>query len=592
MSSGQKAPTGYQPTGQGQADAGYQTAANTLASAGQGLSSYAVPQYWQVAQNVVNNPYYTQAQTGANQAASTAQNFVVPGQLWGALNTGALGDQAAAAAAGALNKNNSTYNDMLGAGLQTFQQGQTLGSQFLGMGQDATAMGSKAYQDALALLPQALSGYGQGSDISSIAQRYAGIQDSYLPQATAGYGYAKDLLDKTLGLIPQYMQGGAQAQSIMNDARAKGQQAWDQSQNLINSLVGTDSAYAKQVLGLGMDPQHDLYNRTLQQVREQSAAQAAQSGLAGSPFAAGLANDAMRNFNIDWQNTALDRATKALGAYDSSMGANASAFNTLMGAGAGTYGSLLGTGVDAYTKLNQGDVSNYASLLGAGTGAFNSLTNGATGNLTALTGSSEKILADAAQADFSNRQASMNDAISRYTALLGGAAGAYGTMAGAGQGFDALGLNAMNQGTAGYNSLTGTALAGQNANVNNFLNLSQGAQGAYGNASTLGTDALNTMTTASQLPNDIYIQNQNQILQALQAMTQGTNASYGLTEDAMNAYGNYMKIGQSATSLAQNAAQINNAQSNATWQGIGKLAGLAVNPFVSAVGGKLAGLVK
>jgi len=84
-----QAPSPYQPTGQGQADQNYQTLTNNALPWATGVPASTIPQAQTASTNVVNNPYYNQAQAGAQTAASTATGSVAPGQLAGAsaLNT-------------------------------------------------------------------------------------------------------------------------------------------------------------------------------------------------------------------------------------------------------------------------------------------------------------------------------------------------------------------------------------------------------------------------------------------------------------------------------------------------------------------------
>ncbi len=441
--SSHKAPQGYQPTGQGAADAGYQNANSALAQAGQNLSSSVIPQFGGVTSAMQNNPYYTQAQTGADAAAGMGMNFVAPNQFAASGAEQSTGDRAGVAASNAL----------------------------------ATGQAR----------------YGQLNS-----------------QGDAAMGRANSLYDTTMSQIPTYTQGHTAAPGIMMDALSKAGISWDQAQQAIGALVPGNLGAAGSILNTAFDPQQQLYDRSYQQMIEHQNATNSQNGVSGSPFAAGLVGDATRNFDTDWQNSQLNRQIAGLGAYDSAMTTDASNFSNLLGAGTGAYTADVGAGVSSFNNLMSGDVNN-------------------------------------------------------RTALTGAAAGGYGTMAGVGTNLYGLGQNALNSGYAGFNSLSGTQ-----AN-------------AYANASDLGAAGLNTMSTASQLPNDIYVQNQAQILQALQAQIQGTNASMGLTQDAMNGYGSYMKIGQGATQLAQSAAQINNAASAAQWQGIGQLAGLAMAPFTGGM---------
>ncbi|MGR3910023.1 hypothetical protein Q3A80_23560 [Burkholderia sp. SR8] len=91
-----------------------------------------------------------------------------------------------------------------------------------------------------------------------------------------------------------------------------------------NSLLNA----GQNLYNLGMDPQNALYNRTRQQVTDQSNAVNSMYGLGTSAAGAGLTNQALSNFNIDWQNNQLSRAMQGLQGY-------AGAANT-----AGRYGEL------------------------------------------------------------------------------------------------------------------------------------------------------------------------------------------------------------------------------------------------------------
>jgi hypothetical protein len=97
----------------------------------------------------------------------------------------------------------------------------------------------------------------------------------------------------------------------------------------INGFAQGLIPYAQQIEQTGMDPQGALYARTLQQVQDQQRVANAKSGVASSPFGAGLEGDASRNFNIDWQNQQLNRQTQAATAAE---GLGSSAFN--LGSGA------------------------------------------------------------------------------------------------------------------------------------------------------------------------------------------------------------------------------------------------------------------
>ena len=91
MGGSSQAPSPYQPTGQPQADANYQTLTNSALPWATGVPSSTIPLAQQAATNVVNNPYYAQAQAGAQAAAGQATGSVAPGQFAGATAQGAAG---------------------------------------------------------------------------------------------------------------------------------------------------------------------------------------------------------------------------------------------------------------------------------------------------------------------------------------------------------------------------------------------------------------------------------------------------------------------------------------------------------------------
>jgi hypothetical protein len=69
-----------------------------------------------------------------------------------------------------------------------------------------------------------------------------------------------------------------------------------------------------QTYNTALDPRGELYGRTAQQVQDQSRAATSARGVGMSPYSAGVENDAMRNFNIDWQNAQLGRQATGVGA--------------------------------------------------------------------------------------------------------------------------------------------------------------------------------------------------------------------------------------------------------------------------------------
>lgn len=85
-----------------------------------------------------------------------------------------------------------------------------------------------------------------------------------------------------------------------------------QQQGLINA--------GQQVYNTAFDPQNALYNRTVQQLQDQTGATNSMYGLGSSAAGAGVANQALGNFNIDWQNQQLQRQLAGLQGYGSAVG--------------------------------------------------------------------------------------------------------------------------------------------------------------------------------------------------------------------------------------------------------------------------------
>lgn len=151
-----------------------------------------------------------------------------------------------------------------------------------------------------------------------------------------------------------------------------------QLQGAATSMFGTaaqGTPAAQQILQSGFDPQQALYNKSYQQTMDQANAINAMNGVAGTPYGAGLTQQAAQNFNTQWQANQLARQSQAAQGYSnlvSGIGqANAGAAN-LGNAGASalsTYGGL------PYTTTNQ--------ILGNQINAANSISSGITGS-TAL----------------------------------------------------------------------------------------------------------------------------------------------------------------------------------------------------------------
>ncbi len=131
-----------------------------------------------------------------------------------------------------------------------------------------------------------------------------------------------------------------------------------------------------------LDPQGALYGGTAQRVQDQTRAGEAARGITMSPYGAGLENDAMRNFNIDWQNQQLGRQAQGTQAFagagntaaNAGIANNAQAFmqkqtglNNLTGPGG--LGGLFGGGTGTNPSGSTNQIGNWLNSLFGGGGA-------------------------------------------------------------------------------------------------------------------------------------------------------------------------------------------------------------------------------
>lgn len=149
-----------------------------------------------------------------------------------------------------------------------------------------------------------------------------------------GYGNVYNLTQNPSGLqsyVPGY-QAGANTSGAYGTNTLAPMEA-----NAAQSLYGAGG----NVLNTAFDPQLALYNKTAQQTQDQANAINAMYGLSSSPYGAGVANQAMTNFNIDWQNQQLQRQAQGIQssglAYGGVGDLGQSAMQTYLQAGATPY---------------------------------------------------------------------------------------------------------------------------------------------------------------------------------------------------------------------------------------------------------------
>lgn len=152
-----------------------------------------------------------------------------------------------------------------------------------------------------------------------------------------------------------------------NDTVSAGQFMSNQGRNLYAS---GDAAWQA-----GADPQNELYNRTQNQVEQQTRAAQAARGIQTTPYGASVEAGNMSNFNIDWQNQQLQRLLSGLGGQINAYGAGGQqmAAGEQLSQGApqnmATYASMLQQLGMNTTGPEQWQAGAYSNLFGTGAGA-------------------------------------------------------------------------------------------------------------------------------------------------------------------------------------------------------------------------------
>lgn len=187
------------------------------------------------------------------------------------------------------------------------------------------------------------------------------------------------------------------------------------NQALANS--GAMSNAAQQMLGAGqqvwntaLDPQSALYQRTLQQLQDQTRASQAARGITNSGYGANLENEALSNFNIDWQNQQLNRQMAGLNAMGGATTGAGNAYGVANQLGASGAESLGSSGMVPYATSSSilgnmlNALNNYGSSVGGASNALDLSTAGALGQYLNLGASQSN---EAAQTQIANWQNQM-----------------------------------------------------------------------------------------------------------------------------------------------------------------------------------------
>ena len=173
--------------------------------------------------------------------------------------------------------------------------------------------------------------------------------------------------------------GGAISGAVTGSQFALNQQV-PQMVNAGTNLTGLANAalpYGQQILQSGFDPQNALYNRTAQQVTDQSNAINAMYGLGSSPAGAGLTQQALSNFNIDWQNQQLARqasAAQGYGALEAPIAAAYQQGTNILGQVPTTMSGATAMPYLTYNSLQQQPMSAIANAANTVAGLYNPTT--------------------------------------------------------------------------------------------------------------------------------------------------------------------------------------------------------------------------
>jgi len=176
------------------------------------------------------------------------------------------------------------------------------------------------------------------------------------PAAANAFGDINQLNNPYSAMQPLEMQ---QLMAMMNNpdiAKLLGgaSRAGQASTRSGNMLMGE----ANQLYQQAYDPQSALKAQMQAQVQDQSNVQNAMYGLQSSPYGAGVANQNLSNFDINWQNQQLGREAQANPLIGQDLGAAVQAY---MGGGQLPYGAYNQVTGDMTNAINQ-----YMSQAGQG----------------------------------------------------------------------------------------------------------------------------------------------------------------------------------------------------------------------------------
>jgi hypothetical protein len=166
------------------------------------------------------------------------------------------------------------------------------------------------------------SSYYVPTGLQSADQQWQGLQSNNIGIYNANplQWYGQQSLQQGLGANAQYGPGyqnaanaaGAQYGALGQQLQGAAGQDFGAQQGLLNA--------GQQVYQTALDPQSALYNRSVQQLQDQTGATNSMYGLGSSAAGAGVANQALSNFGIDWNAQQLQNQIAGLNAYGQAAG--------------------------------------------------------------------------------------------------------------------------------------------------------------------------------------------------------------------------------------------------------------------------------
>lgn len=211
-------------------------------------------------------------------------------------------------------------------------------------------------------VPQAYTPTGSAQADSSFQNLTSGVQ----PYASALPGQVVPQLTTTTQNVLNNpytagYTGGAQASGAYQTNVAAPQQQAASSQ--LYGLGDMAASYAPQLLQQAFDPQRDIYNQGYAKNLDSTNAILAMNGVAGSPYAAGVTGQSVRDYNNNYNQQQLSRELSGLQGLGSIAGTAGGADAAGSSLGADAANSLYAGGQQPYSAYGQVQQDDYTALM-------------------------------------------------------------------------------------------------------------------------------------------------------------------------------------------------------------------------------------